>query len=364
MVRRRPANRAKVREAEPTAAPPQPGVDGPPAVAAVRDGVVESQHRAVVAVAEPNGGVIARAGDAGEPLYARSAVKPVQAAACLDVLAGRSGRAQAADGKRGAAGAGWDGELDAAALAIGSSSHAGTADHQIEAARLLALADLDESALGCPASEPAPGCPASEASPLAHNCSGKHALMLLATAGAGADPATYLEVDAPVQQAVRRRLAAVAGDEPRGPGVDGCGAPAWRLSATSLAVLAARLGAVRADDDPALAAVAAAMRVRPHLVGGEHAVDTALLRADARVVAKRGAEGVLVAATGDLGVAVKIVDGGARAAGPVVAAVLAAAGMTVPEQVRRPPVLGGGQARGALQLTDALDPVLAAVSER
>lgn len=358
-----------MREAEPAGAPPQPGVDGPPAVVAVRDGVVESLHRAVVAVAEPSGRVVAGVGETGEPLYARSTIKPVQAAACLDVLAGGRVGAQADDRGGADAGdsgwaAGWTGELDAAALAIGSSSHAGTADHQIEAARLLALADLDESALGCPAGEPAPGCPASEASPLAHNCSGKHALMLLATAGAGADPAGYLEVDAPVQQAVRRRLAAVAGDEPRGSGVDGCGAPAWRLSATSLAVMAARLGAARTDDDPALSAVAAAMRARPHLVGGEHAVDTALMRADARVVAKRGAEGVLVAGDGEIGVAAKIVDGAGRATGPVVAAVLAAAGMAVPEQVRRPPVLGGGRARGALQLTDALDPLLATVSGR
>lgn len=361
---RRPATRAKVREAEPAAAPPQPGVDGPPAVVAVRDGVVESVHRAVVAVAEPSGRVVACVGAAAEPLYARSAIKPVQAAACLDVLAGGGASVDGTDAGDSGWAAGWTGELDAAALAIGSSSHAGTDDHQIEAARLLALADLDESALGCPAGEPAPGCPASGASPLAHNCSGKHALMLLATVGAGADPAGYLEVDTPVQQAVRRRLAAVAGDEPRGPGVDGCGAPAWRLSATSLAVLAARLGAVRADDDPALGAVAAAMRARPHLVGGEHAVDTALLRADARVVAKRGAEGVLLAADGEIGVVAKIVDGAGRATGPVVAAVLAAAGMAVPEQVRRPPVLGGGRARGALQLTDTLDPLLAAVSGR
>lgn len=384
------------------------GPDGPRAVVVVRDGVVESAHRAVVAVADGRGGPVGGAGDVAEAVYPRSAVKPVQAAACLEVLGGGRGGAGGGAPAGGGAAGGLRVELDAPAVAIGAASHAGTDDHQIEAARLLALAGLDESALACPpawplgaAAPPAPsGPPAPPASPgppgaavpaggdgawagertaLAHNCSGKHALMLLATVTAGGDPDRYLDPGAPVQAAVRRRLSAVAGEEPAGPGVDGCGAPAWRLSTRALAALAARLagGGGPGAGDPELARVAAAMRARPELVGGEDAVDTALMRAgaDAGVVAKRGAEGVLLAGVpeppgaaagggGGLGVAVKVVDGGARATGPIAAAVLAAAGAAVPAWLRRPPVRGGGEVRGEVALTDALDGVLAGVAGR
>lgn len=332
------------------------GPDGPRLVAVVRDGAVESVHRAVVAVSDADGRLLAEAGDVATWVYPRSAVKPAQAAACLDALADAGLRV----------------ELDAAAVAIGTASHAGTDDQQIEAARLLALADLDESALRCPPAAPAAG---GETTRLAHNCSGKHALFLLATATLGADPSDYLSPQAPVQQTVRRRLGDLAGEEPAGPGVDGCGAPAWRVSVRGLARLAARLAAAERDGDPRLAHVAASMRDRPELVGGEDAADTALMRAGPGVVAKRGAEGVLIAglagsegadgsdgspdSVGDaIGVAVKVVDGAARATGPLVAEVLASYGMRVPQLVRRPAVLGGGRNHGSVSTTEAVAPLL------
>lgn len=340
--------------ADPTGAPAAvsddaDGPEGPRAVIVRRDGAVESVHRAVVAVADADGAVLGELGAATAGVYARSAIKPAQAAASLDALA---------DGDLAI-------ELDTAATAIGASSHAGTEDQQIEAARLLALAGLDESALRCPPAAPPGG---GEAARLAHNCSGKHALFLLATTALDADVAAYLAPYAPVQQAVRARLAELAGEEPAGPGVDGCGAPAWRVSVRGLATLAARLAAADRHGDASLARVAAAMRARPELVGGEAAVDTALMRADDGVVAKRGAEAVLLAGVAGsarpgrpataVGVAVKVVDGSARAAGPVVADVLAARGVVVPEWVRRPPVLGGDRRRGVMTTTDALAPLL------
>lgn len=318
-----------------------PDAARPPVLAVVtRDGVVESVHHGDVAVCTADGEVVAGLGTPARPVYARSALKPFQALAVLEAL--------------DAAGV----HLGDDGLAIACASHVGGDDHQIEAAHLLALAGLDEEALRCPPVLPLDRA-AARAEPwptrLAHNCSGKHAAFLLAQVTAGRDPARYLEQGDALQVGVRAHLAAVLGGEPLGPGVDGCGAPAWRVPLAGLATGFARL----ADGaEHGLARVLRAMRARPDLVGGGSCPDTALMRADTRVVAKRGAEAVFGAGarTDDavLGVAVKIADGGDRAAAPVVAAVLAALGLRVPDGVLEPPVLGGGSRRGEIRVSDAV----------
>jgi L-asparaginase II len=317
----------------------------PPVLATVtRDGVVESAHRGHVAVCDVDGTVLAGLGAPGDPVYVRSAAKPFQALATLEAL--------------DAAGI----ALPSEALAIACASHVASDTHQIEAAHLLALADLDEDALRCPeahADDRRAALDTGRATRLAHNCSGKHAGFLLAQVAAGRDPARYLDVDDGLQVAVRDHLAAVSGTTPTGPGIDGCGAPAWRIPLAGLATGFARLAA---GADPALRRIGAAMRAHPELVGGAGLPDTALMAADDRVVAKRGAEAVFAAGAlterGPVGVAVKVADGGDRACGPAVAAVLAALGLDVPDAVRSPAVLGGGVPHGAISATDGVRALL------
>jgi len=264
-------------------------------------------------------------------VYPRSAVKPFQALACRQLLASV------------------EIALHGTGLTIACASHRGSAQQQIEAAHLLALADLEESALRCPPDWPADRealCDSDAPAALAYNCSGKHAAFLWAHTATGGPPEGYLDVDSPVQQRVREVLTEVTGAPPTGPGVDGCGAPAWRLSLVRLATGYARLAAAAQDTD--LGAVRTAMLDRPELVGGPGCADTDLMAADGRVVAKRGAEGVLAAGfarpRGPVGVAVKVADGAGRAAAPPVAAVLRALGATVPADVARVPVPGRAQA--------------------
>ncbi len=305
----------------------------------VRDGVVESVHRGSVVVAGPDGRVLGAVGSAAVPTYVRSAAKPFQTVAT---------RAQLAE--HGVV-------LTPEGLAIASASHVGSDVHQIEAAQLLALAGLDEADLRCP-----PALPndlhvlLEQRVPLrlAHNCSGKHASFLYATVAAGDEPARYLEASSPLQRRIRSAMEALCDASTSGPGVDGCGAPAWVLPLSGLAVGFARLAAGRDGLGP----IAEAMRAHPDLIGGIGCDDTALMLADVRVVAKRGAEGVfgagLDAPGGAVGVAVKVTDGGNRAAGPVAAAVLAGVGAALPHSLRAPAVLGGGSAHGALEVDAAL----------
>jgi L-asparaginase II len=319
-------------------------VNAAPIVELVRNGFAESVHRGHLAVVDADGTLLAAAGDATAEIFVRSAVKPFQAAASIELAA----EAEVS--------------LDAAAVAIASASHAGRSDQQVEAARLLALAGLDESALACPEALPADLATLLDQripTRLAHNCSGKHAAFLLAHTAAGGAPERYLRRDARIQRRVRAWLAEAGRSDPAGPGVDGCGAPAWRLP---LAGLALGFVALARRAAPQLAQVRDAMGSRPDLVGGLPAADTELMTSDGRIVAKRGAEGVLAAglrtSAGVFGVALKVADGSARAAAPPVAAALAALGATVPTSCLEPAVLGGGRVQGSLRPAGGLLDVL------
>lgn len=286
------------------------------------------------------GRVVMAHGDPHTLIYPRSAIKPFQAHAAARLARQRP----TSDG-----------------LAIMSASHTGSRRQQAAVLRVLDRAGLTPMALRCPRalpSDPAVLRERPDPTRVAHNCSGKHAGFLVATIGAGADPAGYLRTDAAVQQAVRSTLAATCAAEPAGPGVDGCGAPAWRLPLAAVAHGFAMLAA----PDGELTIVAAAMRAHPDLVGGDGVIDTELMRADHRVIAKRGAEatlGVAIrAADGPLGLAIKISDGGARALGPVAVGVLTRLGMRGPAKLGRPVVTGGDEPHGVVEVVDELGAAL------
>jgi L-asparaginase II len=155
---------------------------------------------------------------------------------------------------------------------------------------------------------------------LHHNCSGKHAAMMLASAGAGWEVETYAEPGHPLQVAIGEGLARFAGERPFVGGVDGCGVPAWVLSLRGLATAFAALG-----HSPELAPLRQAMQEFPELVASTGRFDTDLMHLlPGRLVAKAGAEGVHAGVDPVTGLAwaLKIADGNRRAVAPVVMSLL------------------------------------------
>lgn len=312
---------------------------GVPLVRAIRSGFEESLHVGSVAVADADGRLMAFAGDPHRVAFARSAMKPLQAAVslslCGDPLRDRE-------------------------VAVMCASHNGEPVH-VEAVRsLLDRAELQPESLRCPPALPSdPVAAASMAAPRPeiHNCSGKHAGMLLACVRRGFDPGRYTEPDHPLQAAVLEAVRRAAG-EPRALGVDGCGVPVHALTLQGLATIYARL--VRPDRLGGLAATATraagAMRAEPYLVAGAARVCTAVMKAIPGVIVKVGAEGLVCAGIErlGLGVAVKSEDGAARAQAPAIVHALRLLGATEPvhdEALRtyaHPPLLGGGRPVGEL----------------
>ncbi len=264
-----------------------------PAVEVTRGSLVESAHAAAIAVADPDGSLLASFGDHDRLIYLRSAAKPFQAAAALATgIAGTYGFTQEE-------------------IALISASHAGEAIHARTASSILARCGLEDQLVRA----------GQAPSVLMNNCSGKHAGMLAAAKAGGHSISTYLEPVHPVQRANLEAVSAFTGvpvSKVR-MAVDGCSAPTFAVTLRETARAYARLVAAASvvTGSPALtsaaARVAAAMRACPEMISGEGMLDTILMRAIPGLVAKIGADGVhamgWLGSRGPVGIAVKIMDG-------------------------------------------------------
>ncbi len=302
----------------------------------VRSGVVEATHDGAVAAVDTRGRVVATSGDIERRFFARSAVKPFQVYNSLR----------------------FGGEMAPERVAVAAASHGGDPVHVAYTVGILAEVGLDESALRCPPAWPlspaaarrVAGAP--EPRRLWHNCSGKHAAMLRACVAQGWPLESYVDPEHPLQQANFELIAEVTGEDPGPVGIDGCGVPVFQVSTLGLA-----RGFARFASEPRLRDIWWAMHRFPMLASGLDGADARLARTiDA--AAKRGAEGLLgVAIRNQMGLAVKVWDGAARAAGVGMTAALdqlgiltRAAGVQL-ETIARPAVLGGGAPVGQMEST-------------
>lgn len=312
----------------------------------VRGDLVESVHRGHLVVLRPDGEPLVEVGDPDLPMWPRSSLKPLQAAALL-----RSGLA-----------------VDDAGLALACASHSGTEAHLAVARGVLAGAGLTEADLRNTPDLPLDADAAHAWRSAGHgpasvtqNCSGKHAAMLATCVAAGWDTASYLDPDHPLQRAVRATVSELTGRAVEHVTVDGCGAPLLSTTVRGLARAFARIaaagGGAGRTGDPDLARVARAMSARPDLVGGPGRDVTAVMRAVPGLVAKDGAEGVYAAGLPDgSAVAFKVEDGSGRPRPAVLVAAVAealrAAGADVPQALLDAgdtPVLGHGRAVGTVR---------------
>ncbi len=256
----------------------------PLSVVVKRGDVIESRHRAH-AVAVRGGVLVETAGDPELVTFLRSAAKPFQALPLADEHS----------------------ELSPEELAIACASHEALPEQLAAVGALLARAGATQDDLEC---GPQDG------SPLRHNCSGKHAGMILHARSRGWPLDGYRLRAHPLQQEVLDIVAQASGlprDQIR-LGTDGCGVVAFAMPLFRMATMFSRL--VRGELEGA-DAIVATMRAHPDLIGGPTAHDSTLMHALPGAIAKRGAEGLLCAGLADgTGVAIKVEDGANRATGP------------------------------------------------
>lgn len=287
-----------------------------------RGGLCESSHGGHVVIADANG-IVEAWGNPGAVIFPRSSCKMIQALPLVE-----SGAADAVG-------------LDDRHLALACASHEGAALHVETVAGWIAHLGLDEADLRCGAHLPGDALErrrliCSETAPcqIHNNCSGKHAGFLTLMRHMKAGP-EYVEIDHPVQRAVRRSFEEVTGEAAAGWGIDGCSAPNFACTVEGLARAMAGFAAPGAGArGAAQRRLYQAMIAHPDLVAGEGRACTAVMRAmRGRAAVKTGAEGVFVAIIPErrLGVALKIADGATRAAEAAIATLMVHLGLLAPD---------------------------------
>jgi L-asparaginase II len=314
-------------------------VDNPVLAEVIRSGFVESRHRGSVAALAPDGTFAFTAGSANAPVFPRSANKPLQAAAML-----RAGL-----------------ELKGELLALAAASHSGEDFHAQGVRDILDYAGLTADDLRCPAALPLDEQTmkrlirqdAEHTGPesrVRHNCSGKHAAMLVTCIANDWPTETYLSPAHPLQVHIRRTIEELAREPAAAVGVDGCGAPLFALTLGGVA-RAIRALVSAAPGSPERAA-ADAMREFPAWTSGTARDEARLMEAVPGLLLKSGAEGVAAFALPDgSAAAVKIDDGAKRAVTPVTVAVLSMLGVRTPDGFAAAEVLGGGEPVGVIRAT-------------
>ncbi|MEM1236585.1 MAG: asparaginase [Pseudomonadota bacterium] len=273
---------------------------GVPLVEIWRGDLLESIHSGHAVICGEGGEILEAWGDPAQTIFPRSSCKMIQALPLL-----RSGAADRAG-------------LTPEHLALACSSHQGAAIHRERVSAWLADLGLDETALRC---GPQPASDIAERDRLIlagespcqihNNCSGKHSGFLTWVRDTGTD-AEYLEIDHPLQVAVKDAFEGVTDETSPTWAIDGCSAPNFATSVHGLARAMAHFATSTNDAETRLRE---AMMAHPELVAGETRACTELMRAAPGVALKTGADGVFIAIipSRKIGVALKIADGATRA---------------------------------------------------
>ncbi|OJY34236.1 MAG: L-asparaginase [Rhodobacterales bacterium 65-51] len=289
-----------------------------------RGGLPESSHSGHAVICDETGAIIESWGDPGAVIFPRSSCKMLQALPLVE-----SGAADAAG-------------LRPAQLALSCASHQGAALHVDTVRAWMEGLGLAEADLRCGSHEPSDRAErdrliraGDEPCQYHNNCSGKHAGFLTYSRHVKAGP-EYVEIDHPLQRAIRAAFEEVTGEASPGWGVDGCSAPNFATTVHGLARAMASFAAATGTGDArdrATHRLTRAMAEFPELVGGEGRACTELMRAmGGRVTIKTGAEAVFVAIVPErrMGIALKIIDGNSRASEAAIAALLVRLGVLDP----------------------------------
>ena len=331
----------------------------PVLVEVTRGGIVESCHRASVAVSLASGEMVLALGETGTPVFPRSAIKAFQAMPL--VSAGGVERFGFTDPE----------------IAVMCASHNAEPEHVETVRAILAKISMDETALECGAHRPRHGkdilalAQAGKSFSAVHNnCSGKHAGMLALAKMLEVDPHGYIAPGHRVQQVIGAGIEKICGvrlaEAPCG--TDGCSVPTWGMALANIARGFARLATGEGLGEAEAGAarrIRAAVAAAPFMVAGSKRFCTTVMEiTGTNALVKTGAEGVMCAALPEkgLGLAVKCDDGAARAAEAIMAHLLVGFGAATADamaQLTTAPVrnwnsIHTGDIRAAPELSQAL----------
>ena len=270
-----------------------------------RGELLDLTHYGYITVVDEKGKVIYSAGDPDAVVFYRSASKPIQ---CLPVIA------RDLDKKYG---------ITENESAIFAGSHMGEKFHVETLKSIFEKADLKYDDLIMKPATPSAvyanedrireGLPKSK---FYHNCSGKHAALMLTQRELGGDVKDYWKLDSVGQQEVLRTMSVFSEfpEEKVVIGIDGCGVPVFAYPMKNIAIAFKNLACIDTIKDDILMEAAnkfvPRMNKAPEMIRGTGSRCT-LLNGDPNIIAKSGANGVYCIGLKKerLGIAFKTVDG-------------------------------------------------------
>jgi L-asparaginase II len=284
-----------------------------------RGDTIENRYGVSVAVVNPDGKLLAYAGDPKLQVHMRSSAKPFQVQALF--LSGAITRFGITEKE--------------IALAIGS--HEGAPQHVEAVQGFLKKLGLDVSDLACGAHMPgdyesrkALEAAGQKPTALHNNCSGKHSGMLSVALSLGAPLHNYERLEHPVQQLNLQTIKDLSGVTNIPWAIDGCSVPTFVLpleNAARMFALLASPASAPVKYQESLEAAFQAMQQYPEMVAGVGEIDTVIMQNISGAVAKRGGEGyyglaLRDTAYGPLGVVLKAEVGKSSSREPAVVKVL------------------------------------------
>jgi L-asparaginase II len=290
-----------------------------------RGDLVESLHLGHLIVLNADGSTYSSKGSPELPIYPRSAIKSLQAAAMLKAAL----------------------KVELNELAIICASHSGAQNHIDLVTKMITARDISISQLKNAVDKPLGekekiAWGEKVPSQLAQNCSGKHAGMLITCQQNGWDMKSYLDLNHPLQVAIKNEIEELSGEKVSAVSVDGCGAPLFAISLIGLAKAISNL--VKSNDDLYQQIVLACTKY-PELVAGDGRLTTRMMQAVPGLFMKEGAEGVQVCALRDGRViAIKIIDGSWRPVAPIIMEIFKRWGVQMPDESVK--IYGGGSVIG------------------
>ena len=290
-----------------------------------RNGFCESSHQIDVAVCGADGEVVLGLGNVERVIFPRSAMKPLQAIALLEVLQRSTGAEQISDSE----------------VALICSSHNGEMLHVNAVRDLLGKFNFDIDELICGAhwsmdEETMVSQVRSLEAPhqVHNNCSGKHAGMMILSKLLSGKTVGYEKLSCDAQQRILGTLESMTGVDLMHytTGLDGCGAPVFSAPLVNWArAFALFAGGGQLSDERA----AACQRIRKciashplYIAGADRSCSAVNAAYGEAITVKVGAEGVYSAAFHELGLGamIKVRDGNKRGAEVALGAVIQALG--------------------------------------
>lgn len=291
--------------------------------------VFDLMHYGYVCIVDEHSNVLYSAGDCDDLVFYRSASKPIQA---LPVFAHRL------DEKYG---------IEEKESVILSASHVGAPCHVEAVESILRKAGYTEDILCMNPTVPTDreaneerirqGVPPRK---IFHNCSGKHAALLLVQKYLGGVPEDYWEVNTPVFEEIAKTIQIMAETDRMKVGVDGCGVPVFAVGIKNIAVSYKNLACIDTIHDENLQRAAAVNADRimkyPDMIRGKGFL-CSIMNEDPNIIAKGGANGVYGFGLKKqrLGVAFKFIDGTEEAWAFMAKEILKALGALTPEHEKR-----------------------------